>query len=309
MKIVCVPSLRHLRHKNRIFPQNKTLISKSTFVFSPLEHCNTRCRVWFWLKFGLTNLKRNEWEFDICRELLTCVALGATRRGRSWCCQGHLAVWCWTNALPTWRRGRCVRNGRAFFSFCVFAGVVESKSLSEAVALSQSVESGRGRTLVRPFFPFQSLSLFSVLSLFLSCIFSLHFFWFIFPFNLSNLPTLVFSYVFPPFFSLEEKNPQHNRKHLVSWNKFACCYVHPPPCFSFTPLVVDSHRTIYIYTSSNRRKKLYTQPQKLFLPVRFSVEKKIVQRIFWFVSATYKLLFLFSSTQLFTQHQCKFLRW
>lgn len=231
MKIVCFPSLRHLRHKNRIFPQNKTLISKSTVVFFPLEYCNTRCRVWFWLKFGLTNWKRNEWEFDICRKVLTCVALGATRRGRSWCCQGHLAVWCWTNALPTWRRGRCVRNGRAFFSFCVFAGVVESKSLSEAVALSQSVESGRGRTLVRPFFPFQSLSLFSLSSLSSYLYFFSSFFLIHFSFQSLKLPPLLFSLTYSPLFF-----PRRTQQKTFSVLKQICVLRASSAVFLFHPI-------------------------------------------------------------------------
>ena len=65
-------------------------------------------------------------------------------------------------------------NGRAFF-FLSLPGVVQSKSLSEAVALSQSVESGRGRTLVRPFFSL-SISLFSLSSL----SFYLYFFFYFF---------------------------------------------------------------------------------------------------------------------------------
>ncbi len=108
------------------------------------------------------------------------------------------------------------RNGRAFFSFCVFAGVVESKSLSEAVALSQSVESGRGRTLVRPFFPFQSLSLFSVLSLSSYLVFFLFIFFDSFFLSISQIPPLLFSLTYSLLFFPRRKNPRHNRKHLVS---------------------------------------------------------------------------------------------
>lgn len=95
-------------------------------------------------------------------------------------------------------------NGRAFF-FLSLPGVVQSKSLSEAVALSQSVESGRGRTLVRPFFPFQSLSFLSPLSLSIY-IFSFTFFDSFF-LSISQTPFL-FSLTYP-LFSLEENINQN----------------------------------------------------------------------------------------------------